>query len=367
VKKIFDKKKVDYWMPIDMYIGGKEHATMHLIYFRFFTKFFRDLKILKGDEPTYHLYNQGMLHKDGVVMSKSKGNVVSQEEISEKYGIDTARLFLMFVAAPDKDVEWDDKGVEGSFRFLNKVYGLLDKKLVSKDFPKQISKVNKLIIEVTKDIEEMRYNLGLIKIMEMGNYLYNQDEVSKDVLQQFVVIVSPFIPHIGEEMWSRLGGKGFVSLAKWPKGDAKKIDSSLEAEEALVEQVKEDVRKVLSLAGMESADKITFIIADSWKFGLFKNVKKELEKTHNVGEIIKKVMDKKYGKEIGGLVPRLVKDPSKIPDAILNQKSEEKVFEEVHQELVSEFGAHIETVIAEESDDGKKGQAMPGRPAIVVK
>ncbi len=366
-KKIFDPKKVNYWMPIDKYIGGKEHATMHLIYFRFFTKFFRDLKILKGDEPTYHLYNQGMLHKDGVVMSKSKGNVVSQEEISEKYGIDTARFFLMFVAAPDKDVEWDDKGVEGSYRFLNKVFSLLDKKLVDKDMPKQVSKVNKLIIDVTQDIEEMRYNLGLIKIMEMGNYLYRQEEISKKVLEQFVLVVSVFIPHIAEEMWSKLDGKGFVSLAKWPKGDKKKIDVTLEAEEALVEQVKEDVRKVLELAGMESADKITFIIADSWKFGLFSKVKKELEKTHNVGEIIKKVMDKKYGKEIGGLVPRLVKDPSKIPDTVLSQKVEEKVLEEVHQELVTEFGAHIETIIAEDSDEGKKGQAMPGRPAIIVK
>ena len=176
-----------------------------------------------------------------------------------------------------------------------------------------------------------------------------------------------FIPHIAEEMWSKLDGKGFVSLAKWPKGDKKKIDVTLEAEEALVEQVKEDVRKVLELAGMESADKITFIIADSWKFGLFSKVKKELEKTHNVGEIIKKVMDKKYGKEIGGLVPRLVKDPSKIPDTVLSQKVEEKVLEEVHQELVTEFGAHIETIIAEDSDEGKKGQAMPGRPAIIVK
>jgi len=117
----FDPEKAAYWMPIDTYIGGKEHATMHLIYFRFFTKFLRDIGLLKIDEPAPRLFNQGMLHKNGVVMSKSKGNVVIPEEIAKKYGIDTARLFLLFVASPDKDMEWSDEGIEGSFRFINKL------------------------------------------------------------------------------------------------------------------------------------------------------------------------------------------------------------------------------------------------------
>ncbi|MBI2139915.1 class I tRNA ligase family protein [Candidatus Woesearchaeota archaeon] len=162
-KEIFDKKKANYWMPVDLYIGGKEHATMHLIYFRFFTKFLRDIGLLKVDEPNYHLFNQGMLHKNGAVMSKSKGNVVLQEEISVKYGIDTARFFLMFLASPDKDVEWDDNGVEGSFRFLNKVYALgTEKKLTGKVIAKQESRIHGAIKEVTEQIEGMKYNLALI-------------------------------------------------------------------------------------------------------------------------------------------------------------------------------------------------------------
>src|SRR3989338_501695 len=120
-------------MPIDLYIGGKEHACMHLIYFRFFTKFLRDIGLVSCDEPAPRLFNQGMLHKNGSVMSKSKGNVVSQEEIAKKYGIDTARLFLVFVSSPDKDMEWDDKAVEGVFRFLSKVVSLYEKEPAKKN------------------------------------------------------------------------------------------------------------------------------------------------------------------------------------------------------------------------------------------
>jgi len=145
-KKIFDTKKAKYWMPIDQYIGGAEHACLHLIYFRFYTKFLRDLGLLKIDEPTYKLFNQGMLHgDDGFVMSKSRGNVVLPEKISKKYGIDTARLFLMSIATLDKDIQWSDKGIEGSFRFVNKVMGYFAKVKVGKSDVRTESKLNKTI------------------------------------------------------------------------------------------------------------------------------------------------------------------------------------------------------------------------------
>ena len=166
-KAIFDPKKTSYWMPINMYIGGKEHATMHLIYFRFFTKFLRDLGLLKIDEPTLHLFNQGMLHKGGFVMSKSRGNVVTQEDIAQKFGIDTARFFLMFVSGPDKDMEWDDKGIEGSYRFLNKFCNMIEGKVIVHEIiTKQESKLHKTIKEVTENIQNFKYNQALISIME---------------------------------------------------------------------------------------------------------------------------------------------------------------------------------------------------------
>ncbi|RMF55982.1 leucine--tRNA ligase [Candidatus Woesearchaeota archaeon] len=248
MEKPFDPEKADYWMPIDMYIGGKEHATMHLIYFRFFTKFLRDIGMLKIDEPALNLYNQGMLHKGGFVMSKSRGNVVTQEEISEKYGIDTARFFLMFVAGPDKDMEWDDKAVEGSFKFLKRFYRLItEKEIVNEKFRNQESKMHKTIKEVTKNIEEIKYNIALIKIMDFTNYLSNQEKVSREAAENLVLMLAPFTPHLCEELWEKLGKKPFVSLAKWPAYDEKKIDKKLEEQEAAQNKLREDVRHIIGL------------------------------------------------------------------------------------------------------------------------
>ena len=132
-KKIFDEKKVDYWMPADQYVGGVEHAVLHLLYSRFFTKFLRDIKLLKFDEPFLRLFNQGIVHKDGQRMSKSKNNTVTAEEIADRYGIDSARLFLSFVASPEKDIEWDSHGIEGAYRMGNRFISL-SYKILSKSY-----------------------------------------------------------------------------------------------------------------------------------------------------------------------------------------------------------------------------------------
>jgi leucyl-tRNA synthetase len=220
-KEIFDEKKVEYWMPIDLYIGGKEHACMHLIYFRFYVKFLRDLGLLTFDEPVIKLFNQGMLHgPDGAVMSKSRGNVVLPETVSEVYGIDTARLFLVSLASPDKDVKWSDKGIKGTLKFINKIFKYFDKVKVGKSSRKVESKLNKIIKEVTEDIENLKYNLAVIKIRELFDSL--EEEVSKDTLEKFLKLLSPFCPHITEELWEKLGNKEFISLAEWPKYDESK-------------------------------------------------------------------------------------------------------------------------------------------------
>ena len=223
-KQPFDPEKTAYWMPIDTYIGGKEHATMHLIYFRFFTKFLRDLGLLKIDEPAPKLFNQGMLHKNGVVMSKSKGNVVIPEEIAKKYGIDTARLFLLFVASPDKDMEWSDEGIEGSFRFINKFYNLISGKKITKETDKkEQSKLNKTIKEVNEYLENMLFNKAIISLMQFTNWFNNRDSISKESAEKLVLLMSPFTPHISEELWEHLGNKPFCSLQKWPECDESKI------------------------------------------------------------------------------------------------------------------------------------------------
>ncbi len=239
-KAPFDKKKVSYWMPVDQYIGGAEHACMHLIYARFFTKALRDLGFVKFDEPFTKLFNQGMLHgEDGYVMSKSRGNVVLPEEVSKKYGIDAARIFLISMASPNKDVHWSKKGVEGSFRFIKKIINYLDKVKIGKVDARTESKINKSIKEITEFIESFKYNLAVIALRDLFDSL--PEKTSQDVLKKFLQLLHPFCPHITEEYWSKLGNKNFISLSKWPKYNEKKINKKFEEEDAFVKKVIGDI------------------------------------------------------------------------------------------------------------------------------
>ena len=242
----FDKKKVKYWMPVDQYIGGAEHATMHLIYARFFTKALRDMGYLDFDEPFMKLFNQGMLHKDGSVMSKSKGNGVSPDEVSKKYGIDTARLFLVSIASPDKDIEWSDSGIEGSYRFMNRVINYFNNLKIGKSNNKIEHKLNYTIREIEKDIVEFKYNLAVIKLRELFENIEN-NQIDKKNLESFIKLLSPFCPHVAEELWAKIGGKGFVGLAEWPEYDEKKIDMKLEEAEKNLEKTVSDIVNVLRI------------------------------------------------------------------------------------------------------------------------
>ncbi len=363
-KEIFDKKKVAYWMPVDMYIGGKEHATMHLIYFRFFTKFLRDLGLLKIDEPSPNLFNQGMLHKNGVVMSKSKGNVITQEEIAEKYGIDTARLFLLFVSGPDKDMEWNDNAVMGSYRFLNKAASLIDKKFMNNKDNKLENKMNKTIKLVTENIENFKFNIALVHLMEYINYLSARKELTRKSVEAAALLLNPFTPHVSEELWEKTGNKNFASLEKWPKFDEKKIDKKLDAEEELIHKVASDIASVLSLVKIQKPKKIRLFTAEKWKYDFIKKLKKEMEKTRNIGEIIKSVMIEEHGKDILALVPRLVKDPTKIPEVVI--ENEFDILNGNKEAIEKEFNCEVEIIKAEKSEEQKAKQAIPGKVAILV-
>ncbi|MEM2089967.1 MAG: leucine--tRNA ligase [Candidatus Pacearchaeota archaeon] len=248
-KEIFDKKKVAYWMPVDIYVGGKEHACMHLIYFRFYTKFLRDLGLLKIDEPAIKLFNQGMLHgADGHVMSKSRGNVVLPEEISKKYGIDTARLFLVSQASPDKDILWSERGIEGTFRFIKKVFDYFSNfKAENRKISEKLeSKLHKTIKEVTEDIEALRYNFAVIKLRTFFEY-FSKETINKEIAETFLKLLSPFCPHIAEELWHKLGNKNFISIEQWPKADEKKINLNFEKQEEQQKKLVEDIREIIKI------------------------------------------------------------------------------------------------------------------------
>ena len=246
-KEAIDKKKIEYWMPVDQYIGGAEHACMHLIYARFFVKALRDLGMLKFDEPFIKLFNQGMLHgEDGFVMSKSRGNVVIPEEVSKKYGIDSARLFLVSIASPDKDVQWSEHGIEGSFKFLNRVIEYFGSYKSGKSSLRVESKVNKTIKEFSCDIENFRYNMAVIKVRSLFDTFSNEPVAKKDI-ESFLKMFSLFCPHVAEELWSGLGNKSFISLEKWPVCDEKKIDLKLEKQDELNENLVRDIGNILRI------------------------------------------------------------------------------------------------------------------------
>jgi len=247
-KMIFDPKKVAYWMPLDMYIGGAEHACMHLIYFRFYTKFLRDLGLLKFDEPTLHLFNQGMVHgEDGAVMSKSKGNGVDPLDMIKKYCTDSLRIFLVSMASAEKDSMWSSTGLESMHKFVVKVAESLAKMKFGKSSPKIESKINIAIKGVNENIENFSFNLAVIKLRELAEVLFAEKETSREDAKSFVKMFSVFCPHISEELWEKIGGKGFVSLAEWPAVDEKKIDMKLEEAEKNAEKTIGDILNILKI------------------------------------------------------------------------------------------------------------------------
>lgn len=380
----FDKKIADYWMPVDQYIGGIEHAILHLLYARFFTKALKDLGLTSVNEPFSRLMTQGMVIKDGAKMSKSIGNVVDPREISEKYGPDTARLFILFAALPEKELDWNDKGVNGAFRFLNRIYNLVDENIKDISFNADkgklnekdkfiLSKMHTTIKNVTSDIEGFRYNIAIGKIMEFVNALHKYNEMSGnkavfgECIKNLILLLNPFTPHLSEELWSKLGLKGFASLQSWPSFVESKIDQEAEELEEVMSRTKKDIYSVIELAKIAKPREISIFIAESWKYDFVKRLKLEMEKTRNFGKIIKKFAKSDldiYIKEISKLVPKLVKNAAKMPKVIIDRKKELASLKNSLDELKEEFGCDVE--IIEKSEEEKAKQAMPGKVAILI-
>lgn len=271
-EKIFEKQKVDYWMNVDQYIGGVEHAILHLMYARFFEMALSDMGLVTAEEPFKNLLTQGMVNKYGKKMSKSLGNVVSPEEIIEKYGADTARLFILFAAPPEKELDWSDEGVEGSYRFLNRVWRLIREfkekvdnsdgaiNIKSVNDKKLNSKLNATIKKVTDDIEKrFNFNTAISSIMELVNelYKYKQGEdlnnpLFEDAIRKLVTLLSPFTPHICEEMWHELGKEESLIGVRWPDYDESALVDDVKT---IVIQINGKLKERLSLpAGLSGAD-----------------------------------------------------------------------------------------------------------------
>ena len=243
-KAPFDREKVRYWFQIDQYVGGITHAILHLLYSRFFCKVMRDLGLVNHDEPILRLFTQGMVQKGGVAMSKSRGNVVGAIEMAEKYGCDTGRMYTLFAAPPEKDLEWDEQGIEGSARFLKKLYRLVEQhaprlravevELVTKTDLTNATAKEKVLVRkthqtlksVTNDFEQRwHFNKSVALLMELVNELQKQEPLDVDLnpvilkrmLDVMALMLAPMTPHIAEELWEMLGNQGGISKAKWPR------------------------------------------------------------------------------------------------------------------------------------------------------
>jgi len=297
-KKIFDKKKVSAWCPIDTYIGGAEHACMHLIYFRFYTKFLRDLGLIDFGEPAKKLFHQGMLLAEGgEKMSKSKGNVVLPEVVLEKYGIDTARLFMSGLASPDKNIDWSEKGIRGSVRWIRRIIKFFEGFVEGSSSEVVESKLNSLIKNIEGYYVSFGYRKATIELKEFFD-LIEKEGCSKDCAEKFLKLLSPICPHVAEELWEKLGNKGFISTSIWPKFDSSKVSNKKSFEDInekilkdidyLLTKVEKDVSKVyvyampfeiglIDVKGLEKASKSkvkVFAVNDNGKFDPEKKARK---------------------------------------------------------------------------------------------
>lgn len=284
--KPFDKPLVNKWLPVDQYIGGVEHAILHLLYSRFVVKALHDMKLLDFKEPFKKLFTQGMVIKDGAKMSKSKGNVIKPEQLIDKYGADTVRLYTLFVGPPEKDAEWDDEAVKGAWRFLNRVWRIVNQitenrvqitENIDKKATKELKrKTHETIKDVTEDIEEdFHFNTAIASIMELVNLVQSarqenggqtrfraERKILSEAIETVVILVSPFIPHIAEELWHRLGYKKSILEVPWPSYE----EEALEKEEVeIAVQINGKVKDTMNVS--------TDLLEEELKEKVFKNEK----------------------------------------------------------------------------------------------
>ena len=260
-KELVSREKADKYLPVDMYIGGVEHAVLHLLYSRFYTKFLCDIGVIDFDEPFTKLFNQGMITgKNGIKMSKSKGNVVSPDELVRDYGCDSLRMYELFVGPPELDAEWDDRGIEGVSRFLNRLWNLvMDSKDKETEPTREMVRLrNKLIFDIEQRFNQFNLNTVISGFMEYNNKFIELAKktggIDRETLRTFVILLAPFAPHIGEELWQQLGGSDTVFHAQWPVCDE---EAMKEDEISVAVQVNGKTKAVVTLpAGTAKEDAI---------------------------------------------------------------------------------------------------------------
>ncbi len=289
---LVSREKADKYLPVDMYIGGVEHAVLHLLYSRFYTKFLCDIGAIDFDEPFKKLFNQGMITgKNGIKMSKSKGNVVSPDDLVRDYGCDALRLYELFVGPPELDAEWDDRGIEGVSRFLNRFWNLvMDNKDKDVEASKEMVKLrHKLVYDIEYRFNQFSLNTVISGFMEYNNKLIDlakkEGGIDKETLKTFVILLAPFAPHIGEELWQQLGGNDSVFHAQWPECDEEAMKDD-EVEVAV--QINGKTRAVISISADSSKEDAIAAGKEAVKDKLTGNIVKEIYVPKKIVNIVQK-------------------------------------------------------------------------------
>jgi leucyl-tRNA synthetase len=409
----YNKKIINYWGNVDQYIGGIEHAIMHLIYARFFTKVSRDLDLHDHDEPFQKLLTQGMINKahpycpncdrfamkaemhdkkckfcdakyvlKSVKMSKSYGNTVDPNEIIEKYGADAARFFILFGASPKSSLEWSEEGVGFSSKFIKNTYKVLAKDppefRKSKNVRDNLIKfyLNKTIKDITESLSELKIRDAVNSIIQFTSELknYKEETVNLEIFNEcresLTLLLHPIVPHITEEIWDIIGKEPYISLEKWPIYDKKILTDKNDFEWNLLNNITEDIKNIQQVLNKDSISEINIFIGADWKYRFYHKLMTLLENTRNQGKIMNKLMKnpefKPHGQFISQSVNDVLKNIGKYPKFCLSSEEEYQFFKDIKSILENTFNTTVYISYETNSKEKKAAKAFPGRPSILI-
>ncbi|TFF87911.1 MAG: hypothetical protein EU548_09585 [Promethearchaeota archaeon] len=410
----YNKEKVNYWGNVDQYIGGIEHAILHLLYARFWTKATKDLGLHSHDEPFQRLLTQGMINKShpycpecevfalksemeneectrcgskyilkSVKMSKSLGNTVDPNRIMEKYGADAARFFILFGASPDSGLEWSEEGIDFAYKFLKSVYSLYFETPIIIEKEKSIREIlieyllNKTIKDVTNALKNLEIRDAVNNLVQFYNELnkYKKNGVEESFFnkckEKFAMMLHPIVPHITEEIWEIIGQKPYLSNSKWPEYNEKVLIKQNEYRWNLLQDTLDDINKIRNVIKEDDISEIKIILPKKWKYGYYKKLMDLIENTKDQGRIMKELMNsdetfKKYGKFINQSLGKILKNIGKYPRFSLEREEEFEFFNQIKSIIENKFKQTVTIEKEENSKNKKASQSLPGRPTIVL-
>ncbi|WP_254531990.1 leucine--tRNA ligase [Natrinema gelatinilyticum] len=372
----FDRERANDWMPVDQYVGGIEHAVMHLLYSRFFTKVLADHEGLAHREPFTNLLAQGMVQLEGETMSKSKGNVVSPQRIVDEYGADTARLFMMQAAQPERDFDWSEEGVRSTNAFLTRLQEMVEAYCETKPDGDDDAiasyvdgEIDAAIAIATGEYDELTFDRALRETQDLTRTLQQYADYTDPYadtyergLSAVVRLLAPVVPHLAEELYDELGRDGFVAEADWPTAE---VDRDRVAKRRrLVQSTREDIRDIVEVAGIEDPNAIDVAVAPDWKYDAL-----EIAIESDADNLIGELMGESHIREHGDAAASYGQDLQTEREALtmtLESDDEYETLESAAWLIEREFDAPVHVVSADEADDDLLTNAEPGRPAIEI-